>query len=243
LAQFKAENPHDMIRMYESGIEGYILFSDRMLRNVFFYDLHNLSNWTALFSTWFGALGKVGIGLVADSGLINVDGQIKTQYKNDGGEELRELSGFPSLNWVYDLFRPNEPYANRGIHPSGDGIARYITWEQLNDDEKQYLIKQGWLNYLNFISPLLYGFNTFPLGSSGFEGNFAFHHYLTPFGSDVPAQIFLKKAPVNMLFTYHSYQNYNNYFPAIEAELVEYPIRLTPKFDLLLSPRIARYAA
>jgi hypothetical protein len=239
LERFKAENPYDMIRADEAGSEGYILFSDLMLRNVFFHDLHNLSNWTALIATFLGGIGHNATGIAAEYyGANFTDDTIETWYKNDGGEESRLLYGFSSINWAYDLFRPGEPYAARGEHPSGNGIARYITWEQLNDDERQYLIQQGWLSYLNIVSPLYYGFNSFSLGKTGIEWNVALHHYLTSFGSDVPVQLFLKKDSFNVLFTYHNYQNYQNYFPAIEAELMDFPVQFTPQFGLLLSPSL-----
>jgi hypothetical protein len=147
------------------------------------------------------------------------------------------LYAAPAVNWVYDLFRPGEPYSARGDHPSGHGVARYISMAQLTGEEKEYLIKQGWLHFFNYFSPLLYGFRTIPLGNTDFEWNCAFHHYLTSFGADIPVQIFLKKAPFNMLFTYHSYMNYEHYFPAIEAELVDFPLRLGG-LSLLLSPRV-----
>jgi hypothetical protein len=238
LERFKAESPHDMIRMDEAGSEGYILFSDHMIRNVFFHDLHNLSNWTSLIAAVFGGIGHNASGIIANyMGADLVDNNIKTLYKDDGEEESRLLYSYSSINWAYDLFRPEEPYSERGTHPSGNGVARYITWSQLNDDERQYLVKQGWLSYLNLVSPLYYGFNSFSLGKTGLEWNFALRHYLTSFGSDVPLQILLKKVPFNMLFTYHSYQNYNNYFPAVEVELVDFPLRLG-SLDLYLSPRI-----
>jgi hypothetical protein len=238
LERFKAENPHDVIRMDEAVSEGYILFSDFMIRNVFFHDLHNLSNWTALIAA-FISLGHSGAGVTAEyMGADYVDNDIDAWYKNDGGEEARSLYSRSSFNWVYDLFRPAEPYSARGTHPSGSGIARYITWEQLNDNEREYLVKQGYPSYLNFVSPILYGFNSFPLGKTGFEWNVALHHYLTSFGSDISAQVFLKRPPFSMLFTYHNYQNYNNYFPAIEVEMMDFPIQFTPKFGLFLSPRI-----
>jgi hypothetical protein len=41
-----------------------------------------------------------------------------------------------------------------------------------------------------------------------------------------------------MAFAYHSYMNYEHYFPAVEAELVDFPVQFTPKFGLLLSPRV-----
>jgi hypothetical protein len=109
---------------------------------------------------------------------------------------------------------------------------------KLSDRERDYLIKQGWLSCLNYASPMLYGFNNFPLGKTGIEWNFALRHYLTSFGSDTPVQILAKSAPFNMLFTYHSYQNYNNYFPAVEAELLDFPVQFAPKLGLRFSPRI-----
>jgi hypothetical protein len=239
LERLKAERPHDMIRMDIARSESFLLLSDYMIRNVFFNDLYNLSNWTALIAALFGGVGNNFSGVTAQyMGANVIDDYVKTGYKNDGEEKTRFLYLDSSINWVYDLFRPDEPYSDRGPHPSGSGIARYITWEQLTDDEQQYLIKQGWLSWLNIVSPLYYGFNSFPLGKTGIEWNVALHHYLTSFGSDVPALLFVKKAPFNLLFTYHSYQNYHNYFPAIEAELVDFPVQFTSKFGLFLSPRL-----
>jgi hypothetical protein len=222
--------------MQEAGSEGYILFSDHMLRNVFFYELNDLSNWTALIASVMGGVGHNGVGTVADFG-IDVDEVINKAYKNDGGEESRLLYVRSSINWAYDLFRPNEPYSSRGIHPSGDGIARYISWEQLSVDERQYLVKQGWLSWLNILSPLFYGFNTFPLGKSGFEWNFAIRHYLTSFGADTPVQVLLKKAPLNIVFSWHNYMNYDHYYTALEAGLADFPFTIGG-FTTYLSPRL-----
>jgi hypothetical protein len=237
LAYLKEKAPYDFIRMYEASTEGYILFSDTILRKIFFYDLEDLSNVTAFLAAFLAA-GHTGVGVSANYNLYDIDGEIKKFYESDGGQKSRDIGGRYAINWTYDLFHPDEPFSDRGIHPSGDGIARYITLSQLAEDEKQYLVKQGWLGYLNFVSPMLYGFNAFPLGNDGLEGNFALRRYLTSFGTDILAQIFLKKAPFNMLFTYHSYMNYEHYFPAIEAELADFPLQFTPKFGLLLSPRI-----
>ncbi|MDR1353232.1 MAG: hypothetical protein LBK05_08115 [Treponema sp.] len=239
LVRLKAERPYDMIRMDEAGIEGYLLFSHRMTRNVFFYDLDNFSNWTALFAVWFGAYANTIIGYADHLGLINVDDSVKDMYKDDGDQESRYTAGYSSINWVYDLFRPGEAYGERGLHPSGDGsIARYITLAQLSDEERKYLANQGILSLLNFLSPVLYGFTSFPLGKTGFEWNVALQHYLTPFGIDIPAHIFLKRGPFNLAFTYHSYANYAHYFPAVEAGLIDFPVYLAPNFGLLLSPRV-----
>jgi hypothetical protein len=238
LARLKAESPHNFVRMEEANIEGYLSLSDRMLRNRFLYDLHDLSNITAFLSITVG-LGHVAIAMIDEHSFEDADNTINNWYQNNGSQKDRILLGFSGINWVYDLFRPGEPYAARGLHPSGDGsVARYITLDQLSENEREYLIKQGWLSLLNYVSPMLYGFNSFPFGKTGFEWNIALRHYLTSFGTDIPVQILLKKSPFNMIFTYHSYTNYEHYFPAIEAELIDFPVRFTPNFGLLISPRL-----
>jgi hypothetical protein len=85
-----------------------------------------------------------------------------------------------------------------------------------------------------YLSPMVFGFNNIPLGNNGLKGNFAMSHLLTSFGTDVSAKVFLKYQQFNMVFTYHSYLNYEHYFPAIEAELVDLPLWSIMYF----SPRI-----
>jgi hypothetical protein len=238
LAHLKAENPHTFVRMEAASIEGYVSLSNRMLRNRFFYDLHDLSNITAILSAWLG-ISHAGAVLADEYGLMDIDSSINDWQRDDGVQDARILYAYSSINWAYDLFRPGEAYAERGAHPLGDGsVARYITLAQLSGAEREYLIKQGWLSYLNLFSPVLYGFNSFPWGKTGLEWNIALHHYFTSFGSDTPFQILIKKAPFNMVFTWHSYMNYEHYFPAVEVELLDFPVQFTSKFGLFLSPRV-----
>ena len=240
LSQLKADAPYDFIRMNVTGMEAYNLFSDSMMRNSFFYDLENLSFLSAFITVFLNFSFNVSSILGHELGMINVDDdEINMRYKYDSSNQVeRILTGVDAINWVYDLFRPNEPYSARGPHPSGDGsVARYIHYAQLTKEEKNYLILQMGLQYLNFVSPLLYSFRSIQLGETGFEGNFALRHYLTSFGADIPASIFLKYRQFDMAFTYHSYVNYENYFPAIEAELIDYPINIG-KFSMFISPRV-----
>ncbi len=128
--------------------------------------------------------------------------------------------------WTYALFRPNEPLGERGYYAI-----------DLTKAERDYLKLQGGLQLFNVLSPMMFGIRTIPLGNTGFEGNFAFRHYLTSFGADIPVSVFLKYRHFNMAFTYHSYLNYEYYFPAIEAELVDYPFSIG-KLNMYLSPRV-----
>ncbi|MDR0910670.1 MAG: hypothetical protein LBM77_13010 [Spirochaetaceae bacterium] len=237
LEQFKAGNPIEFTRMNSSYLEGKILFADIMQRNLFFYNLPEYVNITTVMTNLFvfGDLFAASTATYYPQIYKIIDNVI---YKNDSVERTRGIAYIDSFNWVYDLFRPNEPYEVRGSHPSGNGIARYITWEQLDDDERKYLVTQGWLDYLNFASPILFGFRSFPLGDSGLTGNFALHHYLTSFGFDITANAYLKYDIFNMAFTLHNYINYQNYYFALEGELLDFPIRFADNFSLLLNPRV-----
>ncbi|MDR2941990.1 MAG: hypothetical protein LBV17_05325 [Treponema sp.] len=240
LGQFKSNAPYDFIRMNSAGSEGCILFSDLMTRKYFFYNPDDLSFVPALI-TVFMNLGLTVSPVTHEMGIENINDKVKEAYKNDKEQIDRFIaanSNFFVVNWVYELFRPNEPYADRGLHPSDDGsVARYITYNQLTGDEQTYLVRQSWLGLLNFVSPLLYGYKSFPLGQNGLEGNFALRHYLTSFGTDTSIQVFLKKNPFNMVFAFHNNINYKNWFPAIEAELVDYPLNVG-ELNMLLSPRM-----
>jgi len=237
LIQFKANAPYDFIRMSIATTEGYFLFSDLMIRKYFFYDLDDLS-FVPAFITVLLSLGHTSIAVIHEMGLKNINKDTEEFYKKDEKQIKRFISHYDAVNWVYELFRPYEPYASRGLHPSGDGsIARYITYDQLTDDERTYLVRQGWLSWLNFVSPLLYGFKSIPLGKNRLEGNFALRHYFTSFGTDTMIRVFLKKNPFNMAFTFHNNINYENWFPAIETELVDYLFNIG-KLSMFLSPRV-----
>jgi hypothetical protein len=165
------------------------------------------------------------------------DTEIANLNKLETSIDSRDFTGFDFTSWVYDLFRPDEPYEARGPHPSGTGINRYRTTQDLTDEELKYLKGQFYLHFLNYLSPMLYSIDSIPSGNNGIIGNFAMRHLLTSFGSVISAQVFLKYDLYNIAFAYHSYLNHKNYFPAIEAELVDYPFFLG-NLGMLLSPRV-----
>ena len=127
--------------------------------------------------------------------------------------------------WAYDLHNPEQTY--RG---DGSNIA-------LAEDARSYLKKQSYWHFLNFASPMLFGIRSIPLGDSEFSGNFAMRHLLTSFGTAITAQFYLKNEVFNMAFAYHSYLNSSHYFPAVEVELIDYPVQLG-MLGMYLSPRI-----
>jgi hypothetical protein len=156
----------------------------------------------------------------------------------------RDFTGMDFLGWTYDLFRPGEPYANRGIHPSGIGINRYIKTTDLTHEELTYLKRQGNLQFLNLLSPALIDLrllgidlNRIPFSDNDWFGALALHHYLTSFGNDISCVVFMRDANNKFIFSFHSFQNYRRSFPAIEAQVIDYKKSLF-SHSLFISPRI-----
>jgi hypothetical protein len=233
LIRFKAESPHDFIRMQEAGIEGQYLLVNRLQSNNFFYN-QGYSNESEY---WWDTLNS-HLYVLGSAWPQVVDAQTEKMNESELDIPSRDFTGFDLAGWVYDLFRPNEPYQARGIHPSGIGINRYRTTKDLTKSELDYLTQQGLWQIANYLSPMMFGIKSIPLWDSGFYGNFAFRHLLSSFGGDFFLQVFLKNRDFNFVFAYHNYLNYKHYFPAIEGELVDYPLSFFGKLDLLLSPRV-----
>jgi len=239
LIRLKEKSPPDLVRLHVAGIEGESVLINNLQRNNFFYDqelYHEILYWMMIVNSHFY--------IYASSDSNQVDIETNKLNKNENTVSSRDFTGYDMTGWVYDLFRPDEPYEARGIHPSGVGINRYRTVKDLTDEEFKYLRMQTYLHFVNYLSPMLYSIfmpsilpRSIPLGNGGLAGNFAMRHLLTSFGYALSAQVFLKYEPFNMAFAYHSYLNYQHYFPAIEAELIDYPLSLG-KLRLFLSPRL-----
>jgi hypothetical protein len=232
LIRFKLESPSDFIRSHVAGIEGEYLLIDKLQRNNFFYNQNLPHELIYLFST------LNSIAYVQTSSRPEVaDKMTDTSNLKENTISIRDYTGLDFLAWTYDLFRPNEPYSERGIHPSGIGLNRYIKTTDITYEELSYLKKQGKLQWLNTISPMLFGFKSIRLTQNGLYGNFSVHHYLTSFGNDISLNIFLRNNSNNFAFAYHSYQNYRKSFPAVEAQLIDIEKSFFSHF-ISISPRL-----
>jgi hypothetical protein len=84
----------------------------------------------------------------------------------------------------------------------------------------------------------MFGIRSIPLGKTGGGSwNFALRHYYTSFGTDSSIDFYLKQNKYKWKFAVHNYINYEHYFPAVEAELIDYPVRIHG-IELLVSPRV-----
>ena len=226
LVRLKALYPADMVRLAVAGYEANLEYAHKLRQDVFFHrKTDNIDVCSMFGNVFFNSL------FVTVAGMTNVDPNWYTTMTNEGTNVMtRDVFGRNMTAWVYDLSRPNEPYTNRGAHPSGVGIKRYILTSDLTAEELGYLQLQGWLTWLNLVSPSIFGFNRFeavnPLNGKPFYWNFALQHHLTSFGFDVAVDLFYKQGDLNLFAAVHSYFNKQNYFPGLELEVVDYPLRL-----------------
>ena len=232
LIRFKAESPADFVRAHEAGVESHYLIVDRLQRNAFFYNQELRFYVFNLFVTWNA---HQYIFSATHSKYNGSDVDIRNMKETSISS--RDYTGDDIAAWAYDLFRPNEPYDARGLHPTGEGIDRYRKASDLSKDEADYIRLQRYWHSLNYISPMLWGIDRIVIGDTGFYGNFAFRHLLTSFGTTASFNLFLKKDIFNMVFIFHNHMNYDNWFPAVEAELLGFPVSVGP-LNLYISPRI-----
>jgi hypothetical protein len=208
------EHAHDLIRTIAAGMESEYLLVEKMQRNNFFYEqdlLHEFTYWIADLQAFLYAY-------------MSFDSQNPTMTV-DGKEEVVSAD---SLAWAYYLFHPE------GKADSDEAIGL----SDLTGDEQEFLKTRVLLSLTNFVSPMMLGIRSIRLGKdSGWSGNFALRHWYTSFGTDTALNVYLKKGALNMAFGLHNYLNRDQYFPAIEAELVDFPLR-AGRLGVYLSPRV-----
>ncbi len=226
-------HPNDWRRLQVAGKEGELYLLQTLQRNNFFYH-QNLPNlplyWLTTIST--GAY-------VRSCYKASIDSTTAELEKKEGNDMLaRDFTGPDYTAWVYSLFRPELRYAARGAHPSGVGINRYIRFTDLTSEELEFLKKQGRLQWLNFLSPTLFGFSKIRLKGSpqgDHYGNFAVRSIITPFGNDISVEVWYQNPKYNFFASLHNYLNKDKQFVGIEAGMVDQPI-LNGRIGL--SPRL-----
>jgi len=152
--------------------------------------------------------------------------------------EERDFTGLDPLGWVYDLFRPPEPYAARGPHPSGVGIARPLGWSDLTAEEQRFLKLQYYLSLINFLNPLAFFLHHVQVGD--WQLNLVAQHTLTSFGYSVDVHALLKRGEMNLRVSQANQWNHERWYPGLALQLVEYPaaswLRVSPRLAVWLQP-------
>ncbi len=225
LIRLKKESPADMVRLSAAGMEADLELVSAMAKDRFF---HQTSIYSS--STFIMIFNVINVAAYRHSCTISsTDDTVKNMIREEGTNiSERDFTGMDCNAWVYDLFRPNEPYEARGIHASGTGIDRYILRSDLTDEEKTVLKNQFYFSLLNLVNPMMWGKHRFQpeqyVFGEPFYWNFAFTHHLTSFGYDLSTDFYVKSGEKQFVISYHNYVSQNLYMPGLDIELYRYPI-------------------
>ena len=207
LAMLKDRHPADMVRLAEAGGEMQLELMQRMRKENFF---SGRSSWLDLPDWWINIGTLAYYVMLCGSDEANRIIEEET-LKEDADVLKRDVVGGDYRSWVYDLFRPDEPYLSgiRGRpHPSGSGVDRYIQPSELSSEELRYLRLQGGLILLNFLSPQMFGFDRFrgtnPFTHEPCWWNAALTHHPASFGTATRLHIFYQQGVVNLVLTWDS---------------------------------------
>ncbi|MGZ3723541.1 MAG: hypothetical protein ACXVA9_11450, partial [Bdellovibrionales bacterium] len=210
MIRLKKEHPYEQVRLSAAGMESQTAQNLLFDEHHFFQDAKTFDRSTMIFNA-----ANVSF-YMADCASKHADTSTDKQNDDDGANiSKRDFTGLDCTGWVYDLFRPDEPYQARGVHPSGVGIKRYIRYSDLNDNERSFLRKNMMLSLLNFADPFLIGFDRFKANIFGRDifWNARLSHFITSFGYTVDANLFLRWEDKKFLLQLHNGFNTETYFP------------------------------
>lgn len=229
LEQLKRDKPHDFTRLAVAGIEAQYEHNHSLQYDHFFSNLSTKSE----MSYWVNFLSAA---LYVQSSATVKDDEITQIENKEGSNPLnRDFIGLDFTAWVYDLHRPNEPYRNRGLHPSGEGVKRYIKPSDLSDEEKKYLTQMGRLQWLNVLNPFMFGVNHFRVGEHKMNANV--FHYLTSFGYDIGARFYLQTSKNQWYVALHNYHTKNNNYWGAEVSRVNMPV-FPKQWGVVMTPTV-----
>ena len=249
LIRLKKQYPADMVRLHAAGIEAQYELNFALEKDRFF--LHPPTLDDAIL--WVNYINNISYLYTCASDQSNtITEEIQQQEGDDISE--RDFTGLDCDAWVYDLFRPDEPYEQRGTHPSGVGLKRYIKNDDLTGDEQDFLKTNFRLSLLNLVNPFLYRFEFFtatnPLNRQPFRWNATLRHHLTSFGYSIDANFFYQQNSVNAMAIVHHYFNNTHFYPGLELALVRFPVSvfnsrlpLSVRSSVWLQPTAQRFDA
>jgi len=212
LIRLKRDHPADFVRLSTAGMEAESQLALSLEKAQFFDRALPRQRFLILLAH----MGPISYRSFCDS--RNGDRATAEDLAREGPDEsARDFTGYDCVSYVYDLFRPFEPYEARGPHPSGEGIARYRSRENLTSTEKNYLRRMSTLGWLNLVDPFLLDFSGWSWGDRRWAATL--RHHLTPFGHSLEENIFLRDEASKgsgHLFILRQYTNQKRTLPGLE---------------------------
>jgi len=221
----------DWGRVQEAGMETELLNVTRVERDVFFYDRPAYQHVPYLA---FNVVNVVAYRQICVTPELVTTNDVMAESPDVLN---RDFTGPDCTGWVFDLFRPTTPYADRGPHPLG-GIRRIRLDSDLTPEEFTYLTRMRNLGFLNFVDPFLFGLSGFDV-PGGFKVGGAVRHHLTDSGDLVEVTLLGRREPWKLEAALRAYSNHERVFPGLGAQLHRYPVSvgfLSAGVDLWLQP-------
>jgi len=213
----------DWVRVQEAGMETELLDAAWVERDVFFHDRPAYQQSVYLLAQvlsveWYRQR------CVMPSVFTTQDVQEESLDVTH-----RDFTGPDCTGWVYDLFRPSAPYADRGPHPLG-GIRRTRLDADLSPEEFVYLGRMRNLGLLNLVDPFLYGLRglelPWPSGGPALQLAGAVRHHLTESGDLLELTLLARREPWNVEAALRAYSNQSHSFPGLALRLHRLPLRV-----------------
>ncbi len=244
LIALKREHPAEQVRLSAAGIEGNQELVASIERVSFFEGTRGVHE---IILPLLVAQNFLYMNTCATS-----EGDALTDQINvaEGADvPRRDFTGLDCTGWVYDLFTPDEPYADRGIHPSGVGIDRYRKLSHLPREARSYLSRQRWFSLANVLDPRLFGVRRFSrAGAAGGPPlfvNAAVRHLPTSFGYAFRGDVYLMRGDAKLLASVYAYGAGDRLSPGLDASLLRWPLPhalfLSARTALWLQPEGQRY--
>lgn len=220
LERLKAEHPADAARLAAAGMETQTLLGFWIERDLFFLSGRIPTDWPTLVTN---ALNDIGYLWTCSDPVF--DAFTDAANEHDGRVlARRDALGLDCTAWAYDLQRPLEPYAARGVHPSGRGIDRYVKFSDLSYREQRLLRTVRWLSLAALADPFLWFEDGWGTPGRRGSGNLAF--YLTSFGWTLDQNLFMAAGSRNLIVTLHQQANGARWMPGADVELWRLPVAI-----------------
>jgi hypothetical protein len=234
LARLKLEHPADFARLASAGFEGNAELALELVRTPFFHRTHT---WNAAAIVELHVVNLyyffTCVGPGADS--------LTDQFNREEGADVprRDFTGLDCTAWAYDLSRPAEPYAGRGVHPSGVGVNRYRRFSDLSRTEQGWLTSQRNLMALNFLEPAMFGFESFAIDAGDRPLRFLprVRHLPASFGTRTDLDVLFSRGPWQGELALQAYANFRRGFPGLSAEVYRLPLEPAPGWPVAVSAR------
>lgn len=196
LIRLKKEYPAEQVRLSAAGMESQAVLITELAKDTFYRNIKTFHTGTMLLQA-FSIYNYLSV--------CNSNENLTMSKEELTDISKRDFTGYDCTAWVYDLFRPDEPYTSRGLAASGIGINRYINYSQLTEAEKRFLYRNKNLSLLNFTQSITEIIEPFEFGEHKFQ--VAMSHYLTSFGDAIDTNLFYKNQQINLFAKIHVYEN------------------------------------